>query len=261
MITLHTDDEAASDGSAANDVRLDGPGLTALVDLIDAAEADDGCRALVIESASPSVFCRGMDLAFLQDHSQEDLQPRIDAYAVAMERLRMCRRPTLALVDGEVRGGGVGLAAACDVVLGTTSASFALPELVVGLVPAMVMPLLEERMSPKRARWMALTGVTLDAAAAAEHGLMDDGPHPSVDVARKAARRLVRTLRRIQPAAVGRLKDHDAEIRDLSIADGLKLGAERTGADIRDPEILAGVAAMREGELPPWAWRAPERDD
>lgn len=247
------------DASTEDDVRLDGPGLNALGVLVDEAAATDACRTLSIESASTTVFCRGMDLAFLTANPDEDMTPRVRAYAEVMAKLSRSATPTVCLVDGEVRGGGVGLAAACDAVYATGRASFALPELVVGLIPAMVMPLLTERLSRAQARWLALSGRTLDADDARRLGLVDEVVSDA-DAGRSALRRVGRSLRRVHPGAVVRLREFDDATSGLPIADALMAGAERTSADIRDEELLAGIAAMGEGELPAWAWRKPARD-
>src|SRR5438477_5999325 len=81
---------------------------------------------------------------------------------------------TLAVVDEQALGGGVGLAAVCDYVLATERATFGLPELLLGLVPATIFPILLERMPPQRARRLALLGHTQNAAQASASGLVDE---------------------------------------------------------------------------------------
>ena len=69
-------------------------------------------------------------------------------------------------------GGGVGLVAACDVALGGESAHFTLPEVRLGIVPAIISPYLAEAIGPRQARRYALTAERMDAATACQLGLL-----------------------------------------------------------------------------------------
>src|SRR6185503_4938566 len=70
-------------------------------------------------------------------------------------------------------GSGVGLAAACDLVLAAPGASFALTELLFGVLPAVIGPYLMLRVLPARVRLWALGASTWNAATALEAGLVD----------------------------------------------------------------------------------------
>lgn len=74
---------------------------------------------------------------------------------------------------GPARAGGVGLVAACDVVVAASSASFAFSEVRLGLVPAVISAVVLPRMTPHVAHRLMLTGEVFDAAAAAAGGLVD----------------------------------------------------------------------------------------
>ena len=90
-----------------------------------------------------------MDLSAAADG---DITAAMDAFASALTAIR--RAPTVAFVDGDAHGGGCGLAAACDLVAATPKASFALPELLLGLVPGAILPALLDRMpAQKVAAW------------------------------------------------------------------------------------------------------------
>jgi enoyl-CoA hydratase/carnithine racemase len=71
-------------------------------------------------------------------------------------------------------GGGVGLAAASDLVLASPRASFALPETLMGLIPAMIFPYVARRIGVSHARLLALGSRPLTAAAALEYGMVDE---------------------------------------------------------------------------------------
>jgi methylglutaconyl-CoA hydratase len=132
---------------------------------LDQAE-QSGARAVVLAHAGPT-FCAGMDLkARLADPELVVPIGRL------MERVMTFPAPTIAAVHGSVRAGGVGLMAACDLIVAHSSVTFAFTEVRLGLAPAVIsVPILS------RCRWSALaaaflTGETFDAAAAREMGLV-----------------------------------------------------------------------------------------
>jgi methylglutaconyl-CoA hydratase len=115
------------------------------------------------------------------------------------------------------RAGGLGLAAACDVVVAAASATFAFSEVRLGIVPAVISAVVLPRMLPHTAHRLMLTGEVFDAATAAAGGLMDlCVPDDEVDPA-VAAR--VTALAAGAPAAL-------AETKRLLRADGLRGSAE-----------------------------------
>ena len=232
------------------EVVFDGAGLAQLDALLQEAEATKRCRVLVIES-TPGVFCRGMDLEFLVAHAGEDQSDKLAAYARCMERLRGSAKAVICLIDGEAMGGGVGLAAAADLVIATTRSRFALPECVLGLIPAMVLPLLCERMPVQKARWLALSSRSIHASEAFNIGLVDEVVEGPIQL-EQSLRRTLKRLLRASPSAVARLKRYSSEIATLSRVDALALGAERTAKDLIELETIAAIRGFMAGESPPW---------
>ena len=141
--------------------------------------------------------------------------------------------------------------AACDLVIAGPAATFALPELFFGLIPAVVLPVIAERVGLARARWLALSGETLHVAEALRLGLVDER---SDDVSLTLAARL-KYLLRCSPVAVARLKRFSADIAGEPLPAALAAGVARTAADVAGPEVAAAVASYLAGELPPWAVR------
>ncbi len=232
------------------EVAFDGVGLAQLDALLQAAEDDKRCRVIVIES-TPGVFCKGMDLQFLIAHAGEDQSDKLLAYARCLERLRGSHKAVICLVDGQAMGGGVGLAAAADWVIATRRATFALPECVLGLIPAMVMPLLCERMPVQKARSMALTSRAVKADEALHMGLIDELVEGPIQL-EQALRKILKRLLRASPRAVNRLKRYSSEIATLGRVDALALGAEQTAADLIELETIAAIRGFMAGESPPW---------
>ncbi len=246
-------------GADDQGVALGGPGLADLEALLLRAEADDRCRVFVLASEADE-FCRGMDLQRVmqvdaEDPSGEGAATGIAAYARVLGLLRGLRAASICVVEAAASGGGVGLAAACDLVIAGPRASFRLPELFLGLIPAVVLPVLAERTGPARARVLALTGDMLDGGAALRMGLVDEC---SDDPARSLAAR-IKYLLRCSPDAVTRLKRFSAAIAGLAIPDALAAGVARTSRDVARPEVRAAMAGILAGELPAWAVRPGDR--
>lgn len=220
-------------------VALGPEGIAALDEALAAAAA---ARVLVITSEGPE-FCAGMDLAAALAQDPAALHPTLARFAACLQRLGAGSLVTIAAVEGAASGGGLGLAAACDLVVAGPKASFALPELRVGLVPAVIMPALLRRLRPQQVRRLALTGEALTGAQAAALGLVDV---PAEDPAREVDR-LVRAALRARPQAVAALRRCcEAEVD----------GPAQTAADLADPELRTALAALlAEGAAPPWLRR------
>ncbi|XUL92624.1 enoyl-CoA hydratase-related protein [Streptomyces galilaeus] len=173
--------------------------VVALTAALELAERTSGVRAFLIASDGPA-FCTGMPLA--GDRLTSDI---LGGLALAHDLLTgLARSPlvTVALVDGQVTGGGVALAAACDQVVAGPEATFRITELLVGLLPAVLLPVVARRTGHQRAFQLALTSHQLDAAAAVGAGLADRAvPDPEAELVR-----IMRELGRTTPAAVAALK-------------------------------------------------------
>lgn len=234
----------------SGEVTLDGDGIAALDRLIAEATESSRCRIIVLESSS-GVFCRGMDLSFVTAHAGEDMSERVVSYARCIIRLRTSDCAVVSLVDGEAIGGGVGLAAAADVVIATARSSFHLPEAILGLVPAMVLPLLFERMPPQKARWMALSGDRLGAREAGQLGLVDDVVENAIQL-EHALRSVLKRLLRASPRSVSKIKRYADQVAGLPFQEAMELGAERTSQDLLELETIAAIRGFLAGESPPW---------
>lgn len=148
---------------------------TRLRDTVEDLAVDRDLRVVVVTGAGRA-FCTGQDLA--ERHA--DLQSGSPDLGTALEQgfnrtvagLRALEVPVIAAVNGVAAGAGVGLALACDLVLAARSARFVLSFVEVGLgLDSGLSWTLPRRIGAARARGLALTGMPLDAEAAAEWGL------------------------------------------------------------------------------------------
>jgi methylglutaconyl-CoA hydratase len=156
--------------SPANRNALSRAMRTQLRDALTDALADDAVRAVVLDHTG-RVFCSGMDLAEAAGGGVDDQGVR--EFPELLEAIWASPKPVVAVVRGPARAGGVGLAAACDVVIAAESATFAFSEVRLGLVPAVISAVVLPRMLPHVAHRLMLTGDVFDAEAAASGGLVD----------------------------------------------------------------------------------------
>lgn len=205
------------------------------------ALAADAVRVLALVGASAEVFSRGLDLeAVMSERISADAG--LAAVAECLGALASFPKPKLALVSGAAVGGGVGLAAACDWVIATDTASFALPELLWGFVPAAIVPLIMRRIGAVRTGTWALTAVARTAEAALAAGLVDEVV-PGAELA-MAGRRAVKTLVRPEPAAVRLLRTWIIEAAALPVPQAIEAGAALSAAWLVRPEVRARLAAF-----------------
>jgi enoyl-CoA hydratase/carnithine racemase len=221
---------------------LDAASVFALHAAVEAAP--DGRAELLLLEGTEGIFCRGLDVADISQN--RTVTASVHAFSRCLEALRFAPCPTIALVDGPALGGGLGLAAACDAVLATPRAAFGLPELLLGLLPAIVLPVLLERVSAQRLRLLALRAHTVDAEEALTLGLADEVAQP--DVLPRTIRRWTRLLTRADASAVAALKRYAVS----GLSAGLERGAALTAERLQHRVVLAAARTYADGELAPW---------
>jgi enoyl-CoA hydratase/carnithine racemase len=173
----------------------------AVIDRVITALAGVRDGTLVTLEGGGDAFCEGLDLRAIvtNDVDVTRAPARFDAL---LRAIAAARAPVIALVRGPARGGGVGIAAAADLVLATPAAEFGLPETLFGFVPAIVFPVLARRVGVARARWLAMGGHTISAVEAYRLGLVDE----VADDLEAALARQTRRFARLDPRAVAHVK-------------------------------------------------------
>jgi polyketide biosynthesis enoyl-CoA hydratase PksH len=167
---------------------------------LDWAERDPRGRLVVLQGA-PGVFSTGLDFA-APVGGADDAGPGGADYMATLKRLSESPKIVIAKVDGRAVAGGVGLAAACDLVVATSRAKFALTEALWGLLPCCVLPFLIRRIGYQKAYAMTLTTRTVEAAEAERMGLVDQ-LHEDPD---EALRLLRLRLEKLDEATIRDLK-------------------------------------------------------
>ena len=149
----------------------------ALPGLVGHAMDDARVRLLVLQSATPGIFCAGADISELLEKSPDAEWRAANQAAInrAQHELTRAPKPTLAFVDGDCVGGGCGLALACDLRVATPRARFGITPAKLGLVyPLHDTKLLVDLVGPAHAKRMLFTGALLSAEEALQIGLIDE---------------------------------------------------------------------------------------
>jgi enoyl-CoA hydratase/carnithine racemase len=133
---------------------------------------DPEVRAIVIRGAG-RIFSSGHDLRELVGRMQEDEQVIFDACVRMMELVQRVPQPVVAQVHGVAAAAGCQLVAACDLVVAGASTKFLTPGVRIGLFCSTPMVALSRAIGRKRALEMLLTGQPIDAATAADWGLVN----------------------------------------------------------------------------------------
>ncbi len=219
---------------------LDGALVVALREAL--AAATEPSVSVIVLAADGPTWCTGADLASLVDDAASRGQV-IHDYADLLADMCASPVPIVAEVDGAVRGGGVGLLCAADLVAMGPAATVSLPEAKMGLWPMMVGALLPRVVSPRVAMDLALTGRVLSAAECLTLGLASR-------VGERADAAVGELVRALQKGAPGAIRAGRAAWRGgLSPTPEALRGQLHLLADALDelgqsPEAVARIAAF-----------------
>lgn len=140
--------------------------IAELTEIFERLAKDDKVRAVVLASNGKS-FSAGADLNWMKRMAGYSFEENlVDARGLGqmVRTLNDMPKPTIALVQGAAFGGGVGLVAACDIAIAAERAKFALTEVKLGIIPAVISPYVVEAIGPRWARRLFLTAERIDAA-------------------------------------------------------------------------------------------------
>jgi enoyl-CoA hydratase len=207
-------------------------------------------RVVLITSAVPRRFCAGLDLAaVLNDVSA--LRGLVDKLYVRLaDAQQALGKPSIAVVNGAARGGGMTLAISCDVVIAGAGATFGYPEIDVGLLPAIHFVQLPRVVGRHRAFDLLFTGRSFGAQEAVALGIIsrvvDD------EVLDREARALARTFAAKPPQvmAIGRAafrRTNDNDFRN-KLVDAVGDICDAAASD----EGREGLQAFVEKRKPRW---------
>jgi enoyl-CoA hydratase len=249
LVHLHTADEVAT-------VTLDSPAnrnalslrlVGELTDRLRQADAAGDVRVVVLTHTG-TTFCSGADM----DEAVEHGMAQGTRSLLGLLRLVVgLSTPVVAVVDGHVRAGGVGLVGACDVAVASGTSTFAFSEARLGLAPAVISLTTSSRLGERDASYKYLSGVTFDGDEAARSGLVTFAAPPGglaelttsvvADLAKASPQGLLETKRLLNRPLLERMEREGEALVALSTR---LFGSA---------EAQEGMRAFRERRPPQWA--------
>lgn len=210
-------------------------------------------RAIVLAANGPA-FCAGADLNWMKKMaSYTHAENQADALQLAemLRTIYLCPHPVVARVQGDCYAGGMGLVAACDIVIAAEPVQFCLSEVRLGLIPATIAPYVIKAMGEQAARRYFLTAERFDAAQALRLGFAHEVV--AVEALDDKVAEIVKALVNNSPHAVQQAKVLVREVSGQTVNDALLADTAQRIAHIRASEQgREGVASFLEKRKPAW---------
>lgn len=211
-------------------------------------------RAIVLAGRGKS-FSAGAQVQWMKEQGAASVDENAkDARKLAnlFRAIAEAPKPTLARVHGAAMGGGVGLAAACDIAIGSSTAIFAMSEVRLGLVPATIAPYVVRAIGERHARRLFQTGERIDAVTAQRIGLLHEVAPPEELDARIAT--VIDAILMGAPLAQVAAKDLVEAVANKPINEEVvQETALRISLCRAKPEAVEGLSAFLEKRTPSWA--------
>ena len=215
--------------------------------------ADARVRAVVLAGAGEN-FCAGADIAHMKKSAKFTRAQNLEnarTMAAMFQAIQTAPKPTIACVTGAVRGGGVGLVAACDIAIATRNATFRLSEVRLGIVPAMIGPYVIAAVGARMARRYMLTAEEFDVAEAFRIGLVHEISEPE-ELSGKVGQ-ILAWLYAGGPHAIAEVKRLVPVMAESSLDAALVEKTAQSIATIRaTPEAQEGLSAFLEKRKATW---------
>lgn len=217
---------------------------------LDRAATDREIRAVVLTGVGEKAFCAGGDL----QSNDPFVIDRSNPYAAAAELFRKARRstvPLIARINGACLAGGMGLMAMCDLAIAAPRATFALPEVKVGVFPAQVLGVLQHLLPRRVLNEMCLCGDSITAAEALRLGLVN-AVSEDLDVALDSL--LARLLDR-SPAAIRRGLYTLKKMESMPFEEAISFAESQIALFSLTDDAREGQQAFAEKRRPVWTGR------
>jgi enoyl-CoA hydratase/carnithine racemase len=221
--------------------------------------ADDQVSVVIISSALERAFCVGADLKERRGVSNDDLRRQRRVFQEAFDDLRALGVPMIAAVEGFALGGGFELALCCDLIIASTTATFGLPEVGLGLIPGEGgTQLLPRRIGLNRAADLLLTGRRVGAEEGLSLGFVDrlvpEGR------ARSDALALAEEIATKSPISLRAAKRALNQGFDVDLATGLEIENSAWEEAAFSIDRREGIEAFNQRRAPQWpSWEVSGR--
>jgi enoyl-CoA hydratase/carnithine racemase len=207
--------------------------------------------AVMISSSIPNIFCAGLDLDILIDKPILEVRKFLELlYIELWDTQYNMNKPTIAVIDGAARGGGMTLAISCDIIIASDKASFGYPEIDLGLLPAIHFNHLPKIVGRYRAFDLLFSGRKFDADEAFSMGLINKKVSKTnlLDEARKMAS----VFAQKSPTAIRLGRAAFMRTNDFDYRRGVANAVEDFCNVAMTPDAQEGLKAFLEKRKPSW---------
>ena len=254
-LTVSIDDKVAAVTLNRPDLRnaFNEHSIAELALVFDELGRNELVRAIVLAANGPA-FCAGADLNWMKKmagYSHSENQEDAMRLADMLRTIYLCPKPTVAKVQGDCYAGGMGLVAACDIVVSVDTACYCLSEVKLGLIPATISPYVIKAMGEQAARRYFLTAERFDAKEAQRIGFAHEVV--TADELDTTVAGIAKGLVNNSPNAVMEAKKLVREVVGAPVTDALLADTANRIAAIRaSMEGREGVASFLEKRKPSW---------
>lgn len=224
--------------------------IDALIAELDAVEADDSARVIVLAGAGPA-FCAGHDLKELKNNPDSSAtQVLFNRCSDLMMKLIRMPQPVIAKVHGVATAAGCQLVATADLAIAAKSATFATPGVNIGLFCTTPSVAVSRTVHRKKAMEMLLTGEPMRAVEAEASGLINAAvPDHELDAAVDALARLIKS-KSARILSLGKRAFY--EQIEKPIADSYVYAAAVMAQNMLEDDCTEGISAFVEKRQPEW---------
>ena len=180
-----------------------------MAEICQAAGDDRSIKVMILTGAGDKAFASGTDIsqfrAFKTAQDALDYEARIDR---VLGTLEACRVPTIAAISGACTGGGAGIAACCDLRIGTASTRIGFPiaRTLGNCLSMSNLARLDALVGPARAKEMIFTARLVEANEAASLGLLNEVV-PDTEALKRRADELARLVASHAPITLETTKE------------------------------------------------------
>ena len=207
--------------------------------------------AVMVSSSIPNIFCAGLDLDILIDKPILEVRKFLELlYIELWDTQYNMNKPTIAVIDGAARGGGMTLAISCDIIIASDKASFGYPEIDLGLLPAIHFNHLPKIVGRYRAFDLLFTGRKFDADEALSIGLINKKV-PRANLLDEATK-LATVFTNKSPTAIKLGRAAFMRTNDLDYRRGVANAVEDFCNAAMTPDAQEGLKAFLEKRKPSW---------